>query len=124
MIYRTAKHAEMRLAAERLKIRVLQPGRAGLLIAQPLHVLEQMHARHQPRRQTSSPLGLVIERPKRVIEPGPVDQFGQPQKLMFRINNRLQGAAEKGRRLAFLAFVGASRTSMVNLNNATEPHRR
>jgi hypothetical protein len=43
---------------------------------------------------------------------------------MFRINNRLQGAAEKGRRLAFLPFVGASRTSMVNLNNATEPHRR
>ena len=86
---------KMRLAAERLKIRVLQPGRAGLLIAQPLHVLEQMHARHQPRRQTASPLGLVIERPKRVIEPGPVDQFGQPQKLMFRINNRLQGAAEK-----------------------------
>ncbi len=48
---------EMRLATERLKVWVLQPSRAGLLIAQPFHVLEQMHARHQPRRQTSPPLG-------------------------------------------------------------------
>ena len=86
---------EMRLATERLKVWVLQPSRAGLLIAQPFHVLEQMHARHQTSGQTSPSFGFVIERSKGVIEPASIDQFSQSQELMPRIDNRLKGTAEQ-----------------------------
>lgn len=49
---------EMSLAAERLKVRVLQPGGTGLVIREPLHVLEQMQPRHQPRRQAGPALAV------------------------------------------------------------------
>lgn len=65
-------------AAERLHIRVLEPDRAGPLVAQPLHVFEQMQPCHQTSLQTATALSLAIIRSERIIEPAPVDQARQP----------------------------------------------
>jgi hypothetical protein len=86
---------EMRLAAECLEVWVLQPGGTGLLVREPLHVLEQMHPHHQTRRQAGPALAVMVMRPERVIEPPPVDQHPQPDQFVPGIDNRFQRAAEQ-----------------------------
>ena len=65
-------------AAERLHIQVLEPDRAGLLVAQPLHLFEQMQPCHQVVRQTATAFSLVLIGSKRIIEPATVYQARQP----------------------------------------------
>ncbi len=86
---------EMRLAAEGLEVWVFQPGGTGLFVREPLHVLEQMHPDHQPRRQAGPALAVMVMRPERVIEPRPVDQRRQPDQLVGGIDDRLQRVAEQ-----------------------------
>ena len=86
---------KMRLAAEGLEVRVLQPGRAGLFVRQSLHVLEQVQPGHKARRQPAPTLRLVEMRPESVIKLAPVDQGREPDQLMRRVNDRLQRTAEQ-----------------------------
>ena len=86
---------KMRLAAEGLEVRVLQPGRAALFVRQSLHVLEQVQPGHKARRQPAPTLRLVEMRPESVIKLAPVDQGREPDQLMRRVNDRLQRTAEQ-----------------------------
>ena len=61
---------------------------------QTLHVLEQVHACHQPRRQARPPL-LVIEPAKRFVEARPVDQSGQLHQRVLYIDHVVELAAEQ-----------------------------
>ena len=60
---------EMRLAAEGLEVWIFPPGRTGLLVAQPLHVLEQMQPGHAlpGRRCMASPKGGRVRSPGRPL---------------------------------------------------------
>ena len=86
---------EMALAAEGLKVRVLHPSRAGLLVRQALHVLEQMQPSHQPCRQAPATLVLLIIHAKRIIKTIPVNQRCQLDQLVFGIEDCPQRASEK-----------------------------
>ena len=62
------------LAAEQLIVRVLDPARAKILVAEIVHVLEDRQPRHQPRRQRRVS-GLVgIDRAEPLLEKAPVDR--------------------------------------------------
>jgi hypothetical protein len=82
------------LAAERLEVRVLDPLGADLLVGEPLGVLQQVQPGHQPRRQAGPP-GLGVERAEGGLQRGPVDQRGEAQQLVARVEDVGQAAAEQ-----------------------------
>ena len=86
---------EVRLAAEGLKVWVLQPGRTGLLVGETLHVLEQMQSGHEACRRPTPAFPIMAMRPKRVIKAGPVDQARQLQKFVPRIENAFERTSEQ-----------------------------
>jgi hypothetical protein len=86
--------AEPGLAAEGLEVRVLHPLGAGLLVREPLGVLQQVQPGHQARRQARPP-GLGIERAEGGIQRGPVDQGGEAEQLVARVEDVGQAAAEQ-----------------------------
>jgi hypothetical protein len=86
--------AEPGLAAEGLEVRVLDPLGADLLVREALGVLQQVQPRHQPRRQAGAP-GLGVERAEGGIQRGPVDQRGEAEQLVARVEDAGQAAAEQ-----------------------------
>ena len=86
---------EIRLAAEGLKVGVLQPGCAGFLIGKTFHVLEQMQPGHEARWRPMPAFPIMVMRPKRVIEAAPVNQLSQLQQFVPRIENVFQRTPEQ-----------------------------
>ena len=115
---------EVRLAAERLVIRIFHPDRTKLLVAETLHVLEQMQSDHEPGAQPAAALGLVVIRPKGIVEAIPVDQPGQSDQLVLGVQDRLQRGAKQivARRLRAFRSHGFSRHRW--LSQAVHHNRR
>jgi hypothetical protein len=86
--------AEPGLAAERLEVRALDPLGADLLVREALGVLQQVQPGHQPRRQAGPP-DLGVERAESGIQRGPVDQRGEAQQFVARVEDVRQAAAEQ-----------------------------
>jgi hypothetical protein len=82
------------LAAEGLEVGVLHPLGADLLVREPLRVLQQVQPGQQPRRQAGAP-GLGVERAESGIQRGPVDQRGEAQQFVARVEHVRQAAAEQ-----------------------------
>ncbi len=90
--------------------------RAKLLVAQTLHVLQEMQPRHQPGGQTSASLPIVEMGAERVVETPPVDLRRQTQQLMLGVQHRLQRGSEQvvGRRFGLLRTHGSLPASLLS----------
>jgi hypothetical protein len=82
--------AERVLAAEELKIRVLQPAAAQRLVRQRMHVLQDQQAGDQPNRQRRLTRTRPAHRAEPLVEKPPVDPLRQPYQRVAQVDDLLQ----------------------------------
>ena len=83
------------LAAEQLKIRVLDPALAQSLVRQVMHRLEDRQARHEPGRQRRM-TGLVrMDRPEPLLEKPSVDGAGELRQRVGHVDDLVEPRPEQ-----------------------------
>jgi hypothetical protein len=83
-----------RLAAEELKIRVLDPTLARLLIEEVAHVLEDEEPGNEPRRQWWLSWPWAAHRAKAPAEKRPISLGRKPDQRMSKIDDLRQWRSE------------------------------
>jgi hypothetical protein len=88
---------EHMLAAEILKVGVLDPAGAERFVAQRMHVLEDEQTRHQTDRQRRLAVAGRVNLAQPPVEEAPVDLSGQPHQRMAHVDDPLQHRPEQVR---------------------------
>jgi len=83
------------LAAKKLKVRVLDPARAEILVGEIVCVLEDRKARHQPCGQRRMARLVGIDRPEPLLQKSPVDRRGELRQRMTQVDDLVEPGLEK-----------------------------
>jgi hypothetical protein len=78
------------LSAEILKVRVLTPNLANLLVREPFQILQKAQPSHQPDRPTGTALSRAIKRSQITLETFPFHQARKLHELVPQVNDRTQ----------------------------------
>ena len=83
------------LAAEQLKVRVLDPALAQRLVRQVVHRLEDRQTRHEPPRQRRMPGPVRIDRAEPLLQKPPVDRAAELRQRMADIDDLIEPRPEQ-----------------------------
>jgi hypothetical protein len=83
------------LAAEQLKIGVLDPAFAQGLVGEIVHVLQDREAGHQPRRQGRTPGNVGVNRAEALLQKAPVDRRGELRQGMAHVDDLIEPRAKQ-----------------------------
>jgi hypothetical protein len=86
---------EKLLAAEVLKVRVLDPTRGELLIGEIESVLEDGEPRHQPGRQGRHARTVAVDRAAPLLDEVPRDRPRQARQFMLHVDDLIETGAEQ-----------------------------
>jgi len=86
---------EKLLAAEELKVRVLDPARAQRLVGEVMQVLEDGQPRHQAGRQRRPAGAVLINRPEALFQERPIDRLAEPHQPVPEVEHLLEPGTEQ-----------------------------